>query len=308
MAMKHYLLIFFALLTTQLWAQELYDHTPNARVAAMGGASVATSADAFAAFGNAASAAMEYKTAQVAFAYTKFSGDIYRKNRMLSGGGYLRFAQRHTLLVGLQFNMEPRIEALDRRPGAQRFDLGYGYKISDRVAVAATARYRRTYGHIFDDNNYNGGGADLSLFSQLPVAFMEGAKVNVGAKIAFDAPVCPEYDRFGISPSVGAGLSLPFTDGHKLDLTTELRYGVSSREDIFSAKLGAEYSLMRVLYVRAGGNVSRLFGELAGTTLGYGTVGLGVRFFHLQFDVAYLVGKRNTPFNNAVQINFGLDF
>ena len=65
---------------------------------------------------------------------------------------------------------------------------------------------------------------------------------------------------------------------------------------------------MRVLYVRAGGNVSRLFGELAGTTLGYGTVGLGVRFFHLQFDVTYLVGKRNTPFNNAVQINFGLDF
>ena len=306
--MRNCLLVLFALLTTQVWAQELYDHTPNARIAAMGGASVATSADAFAAFGNAASAAMEYKTVQVAFAYTDFSGEVYRKNRMLSGGGYIRFAQRHMLVVGLQFNMEPRIEALDSRPGAQRFDLGYGYKVSDRVAVAATARYRRTYGHLFDDNNYNGGGADIAGYSQLPLSFMEGAKVNLGAKLAFDAPVCPEYDRYGIAPSVGAGLSLPFTDGHKLDVTAELRYGASSREDIFSAKIGAEYSLMRLLYVRAGGNVSRLMYENIGSTLGYGTIGAGVRFFHLQFDVAYLFGKRNTPLNNAVQISVGLEF
>ena len=306
--MRNCLLVLFALLCTHVWAQELYDHTPNARIAAMGGASVATSADAFAAFGNAASAAMEYKTVQVAFAYTDFSGEVYRKNRMLSGGGYIRFAQRHTLVVGLQFNMEPRIDALDRRPGAQRFDLGYGYKVSDRVAVAATARYRRTYGHLFDDNNYNGGGADIAVYSQLPLSFMEGAKVNLGAKLAFDAPVCPEYDRYGIAPSVGAGLSLPFTDGHKLDVTAELRYGASSREDIFSAKIGAEYSLMRLLYVRAGGNVSRLIGAMNDQTLGYGTIGAGVRFFHLQFDVAYLFGKRNTPLNNAVQISVGLDF
>ena len=298
----------FALFATHAWAQELYDHTPNARTAAMGGASVATQADAFAAFGNAASAAMEYKTVQLAFAYTDFAGEVYRKNRMLSGGGYVRFAQRHTILVGLQFNMEPRIEALDRRPGAQRFDLGYGYKVSDRVAVAATARYRRTYGHLFDDNNYNGGGADLAVYSQLPLSFMEGAKVSLGAKLAFDAPVCPEYDRYGIAPSVGAGLTLPFTDGHKLDVTAELKYGASSREDIFSAKVGAEYSLMRLLYVRAGGNVSRLMYENFGSTIGYGTIGAGVRFFHLQFDVAYLFGKRNTPLNNAVQISVGLDF
>lgn len=306
--MKKYLLVLLTLLSVDALAQQLYDHTPNARVAAMGGAGVATQADAFAAFGNAASALMEYKTVQVAFAYTDFSGEVYRKNRMLSGGGYVRFAQRHALVVALQFNMEPRIEALDRRPGAQRFDLGYGYKVSDRVAVAATARYRRTYGHLFDDNNYNGGGADLAVYSQLPLSFMEGAKVNLGAKLAFDAPVCPEYDRYGIAPAVGAGLSLPFTDGHKLDITTELRYGVSSREDIFSAKVGAEYSLMRLLYIRAGGNVSRLIGAMNDQTLGYGTIGAGVRFFHLQFDIAYLFGKRNTPLNNAVQISVGLDF
>lgn len=306
--MKKYLLVLLTLLSVDALAQQLYDHTPNARVAAMGGAGVATQADAFAAFGNAASALMEYKTVQVAFAYTDFSGEVYRKNRMLSGGGYVRFAQRHALVVALQFNMEPRIEALDRRPGAQRFDLGYGYKVSDRVALAATARYRRTYGHLFDDNNYNGGGADLAVYSQLPLSFMEGAKISLGAKLAFDAPVCPEYDRYGIAPSVGAGLSLPFTDGHKLDITTELRYGVSSREDIFSAKVGAEYSLMRLLYVRAGGNVSRLIGAMNDQTLGYGTIGAGVRFFHLQFDIAYLFGKRNTPLNNAVQISVGLDF
>ena len=66
---------------------------------------------------------------------------------------------------------------------------------------------------------------------------------------------------------------------------------------------------MRLFYFRAGGNIAR-FIELQTMPehLPYATIGAGVRFFHLQFDIAYLVGKKDTPFNNAVQVNFGLDF
>ena len=306
--MKRLLLTIFALLPLSLFAQGLYDHTPNARISAMGGAAVATRADAFATFGNAAAALMEYKVVQATGSYTNFSEDIYDQYTMWAAGGYVRFAQRHAIAIGMQFNSEQRNDYNEKRPGAQRFELAYGYKLSERVSLAATARYRRTYNYFFDDDNYNGGGLDLAVYSRLPLHFLEGAQLNIGGKLSFDAPIAPQYNCAGVTPAAGVSLSMPFSDSHLLDITTELKYGISSREDLFAAKIGAEYSLMRLFYLRAGGNVSQIFYADNSSTIAYGTVGLGVRFFHLQFDVAYLVGKKHTPFHNAVQINFGLDF
>ena len=303
--MKRLLLTIFALLPLSLFAQGLYDHTPNARISAMGGAAVATRADAFATFGNAAAALMEYKVVQAAGSYTNFSEDIYDQYTMWAAGGYVRFAQRHAIAIGMQFNSEQRNDYNEKRPGAQRFELAYGYKLSERVSLAATARYRHTYNYFFDDDNYNGGGLDLAVYSRLPMHFLEGAQLNIGGKLSFDAPIAPQYNCTGVTPAAGVSLTLPFSDSHLLDITTELKYGISSREDLFVAKIGAEYSLMRLFYLRAGGNIIKVT-DMA--NFGYGTFGLGVRFFHLQFDVAYLVGKKHTPMNNAVQINFGLDF
>ena len=303
--MKKILLLCFALLSVGASAQVLYDHTPNARTAAMGGAAVATRGDAFAVFGNAASALMEYRTVQLSFGYTDFAGELYGQNRIFSGGGYVRFASRHALVLGMQFNLAPPHNYNDKRPGAQRYDLAYGCKITDRVALAATGRFHRAYGHFADEDNYNGGGADVSLFSRIPLQFMEGAALNVGGKVAFDAPSSIEYNQYSISPSVGASLSMPFSDAHILDITTELKYGYTKQVDIFAAKLGAEYSLMRLVYLRAGGNVALITGNKA---ISYATMGAGIRFFHFQFDVAYLVGRKDTPFHNAVQLNVGLDF
>ena len=58
--MKRFLLSVLTLLPLSLFAQGLYDYTPDARVAAMGGAAVATRADAFAAYGNGASACVAW--------------------------------------------------------------------------------------------------------------------------------------------------------------------------------------------------------------------------------------------------------
>ena len=311
--MRKIILSILLLMPLCLSAQQLYEHTPDARIAAMGGASVASSADAFVTFGNAASALMEYKRVQAAFSYVNFGDNRYRQNRMMSGGGYVRFAQKHALMVGLQFNIEPHGENNDRNPGMQRFELAYGYRLTDRLAIAATARYCRAYGNMSEAQNYNGGGADIALFSRLPMSFLEGAAVNIGGKLAVDTPPATKYGYYGITPSVGAALSLPFSDAHLLDISAEVKYGFSSSSynpNVFVAKIGAEYSLMRLFYFRTGGNIAHLSAipNAAKNNIPYFTVGAGVRFFHLQFDIAYLVGKKNTPFDNAVQVNFGVDF
>ena len=302
--MRRYLIVLFSLLSLSASAQGVNDHTPNSRIAAMGGASVAAKGDAFAIFDNTASALMEYKSVQVAFSYAKFAGEQYSQNRMFAAGTYVRFAQKHALLAGAQFNMEPTV-GNSGRPGVQTFNLSYGYKINNSLSLAATARYHRGYGYMESAQNYNGGGADVAIYSVVPLSFKQGATLNIGGKAAFDTPTCSQYGRYTFAIAAGIGLSIPFSDAHMLDFTSEIKYGAAKGGDIIAARLGAEYSLMRLFYFRAGGNITHIAHNI---TLPYGTVGLGVRFFHLQFDVAYIAGKRNTPLHNALQFNFGLDF
>ena len=304
------LLIVAAVIASAVSAQTFSDVSPNARATAMGGASLAVQGDAYPTFGNAASPllAIQYKSIQAGFGYTTFAGSAMRQYRMMAFGGYGRVALRHMVSVGGQFLIEPHNPATGLRSGAQRFDLGYGFKASDCVAVAVTGRYRRSYGHsgmAESVGDFDSGGFDVALFGRWPVRAIEGAMFNFGAKISYDSTSATAYDAYAFSPAVGAGLWVPFVDGHTLEPSVELRYGYGKAVQMTSAKVSIEYGLMQLLYFRCGGNVLYLNDS---TPIGYGTVGVGVRFFHLQCDVAYSVGRRGTPMHNAVQFSVGLDF
>lgn len=295
--------------TATVSAQNFYNVSPNARATALGGATLAIQGDAYPTFGNPASPLLQfqYKSIQAAFAYTTFSESAMSNYRLMAFGGYGRVAIQHAISVGGQFAIEPHDATTGKRSGMQRFDLGYGYQLGDNIALAATARYRRSYGHGTESGvaNFDSGGLDIALFSRLPIAIKEGAMLNLGAKLTYESAASLGYDAYTFAPSVGAGIWLPFGDGHTLESAAELQYGLCGSNNVVCAKLGVEYGLMQLLYFRCGGNLYHLHNA---TTIGYGSVGLGVRFFHLQFDVAYSVGRRGTPMHNAVQFSAGLDF
>ncbi len=298
--MKKVLLFLVALATVVgASAQEMLQINPDARATAMGNTGIGTSGSAYPTFGNPAAPLFEYQSVQASFAYTLFTG---KRSYQLTGvGGYVKLHERHVLALGVRLAWDPRDAALaPRRPNSKSFDLAYGYKIGDRVALAATARYM----HCNDGGKADGNaiGFDLGVMSKLPVTLSEGAEVGIGAKLSnagfWWGDKCCELP---VALSAGTSLFLPVRDSHSLEFAFDAGYCFSPKPlRKFRAGIGVEYSLMQMLKFRAGGNFAR--------HANYGSVGFGFRFFHLQFDVAYAMAGKGNPLRNAVQFCAGLDF
>ena len=282
-------------------AHELLRINPDARSTSMGGTAVGTSGDAYPTFNNPAAPLFEYQSVQASFGYTLFSGAEFGKNRLMAVGGYVKLRERHALSLGVRLALDPRNEAIaPRRPDAKAFDVAYGYKIGEYVALAATARYMHY--NNGGERNTNAIGFDVGVMSRLPLALCDGSEVGIGAKVSnagfWWGDECYELP---LSLSAGASLLLPVRDSHSLEFALDAGYCFSPKAlRRFSAGIGVEYTLMQLLKFRCGGNFTK--------HLSYGSIGLGVRFFHLQFDVAYIMAGRHNPMRNAVQFCAGLDF
>ena len=296
-------------------AQEFYGVGANARSTAMGGVSMAVTGDAYATSSNASAALFSPKNIQLAFGYNLFSGEMMSQNRLMSFGVYGKVAPRHMLAAGGNFYIEPIWNKTGKRPGAQRYELAYGYKASERFAFAVTARYFRTYGHdsggcVYWD--FNSVGLDFAVSAQLPTKLLnDKAIVKLGAKLTGNLGAIPEYNGYIFRTDLGAGLLMPFTDSHMLEVGADIRYGwAGDFGHMVAGGVGAEYTLMQLLYFRIGGCVEHCPDSWYRDhkTMGYGTIGVGVRFFHVQCDVSYSAGRRNTPLANMVQFSVGLDF
>ena len=90
-------------------------------------------------------------------------------------------------------------------------------------------------------------------------------------------------------------------DSHWVETTAQVGYCFlpDAASGLFGG-IGFEYTLMQLLRFRCGGYFSKM--------CSYGSIGLGVRFFHIQFDVSYSMAKKGLPMSNVVQFNAGLDF
>ena len=112
----------------------------------------------------------------------------------------------------------------------------------------------------------------------------------------------PYKDRITqpLTAKAGASLFVPFGDAHSLLSTVDLGYrlapvGMKS----LLANVGLEYSLMQLLKFRAG---------YAHNTYDYATVGLGLRFMHVQIDASYWAAGQNCPWRNTFRVGVGLEF
>ncbi len=297
------ILIIALLCSAGAYAQEYipdrWGMSTDARATAMGGTMLASEGTAYATFGNAASPLFSHKLAQLSYSYTLFTQSGYKDERLMGVGATARFAERHAISFGMKLYSETKHIA-GRLPGAESYDLGYACKVSDNVALAATFRYlnyrtiRPTKLHSFD--------LDLALLAHIPVQLFERSSVNIGGKIS-NIGIYRNNKSYvpSMNLAVGTALNMQVYDAHSVELALDMGYCIipkPMRE--FYAQIGAEYSLMQMLKFRCGGYVSQ--------HLRYGTVGVGIRFFHLQFDFAYMIAGKGNPLHNCMQFCAGLDF
>ena len=312
---KIFLTLVISIVALSASAQDFAVINPDARTAAMGDATVAVSADAYSVYNNAAAPLFDYQNAQVGFSYAPWQSSVQKGSDLMSVAGYIKLGQRHSISIGGRMFREPKLVGDDSfyptdhfgnpikleytRPNGKSLDLAYGVKVCEKVALSLTARYLHYANGLGD--KYSAVNFDLALYSQLPLAFRDGATVNIGAQVS-NGGFSISDDGFTqpLTAKAGASFFVPFGDAHSLLSTVDLgyRFAPAGMKSLL-ANVGLEYSLMQLLKFRAG---------YAHNIYDYATVGLGLRFVHIQIDASYWAAGRNCPWRNTFRVGVGLEF
>jgi len=222
--------------------------SPDARAGALGDQGVATSADNYSQFWNAAKYAFSKDYSGVAFSYTPYMNNLTSDVFLLNGTFYTFLGQeeRSTLAASVYYFNMGEIE-LNRlgvggdiindgisKPNEFSIDLSYGLRLTDNYSMAVTGRYIRS--DLFNNLNQagvqpaNSFAVDVAGFYQSETMntnsfdgkFRAGFQVsNIGPKLDYSN----NEDNASYLPTtlrVGAGYDFKFDEYNKVSLSTEV--------------------------------------------------------------------------------------
>lgn len=221
--------------------------SPDARAGGLGDQGVATSADNFSQYWNAAKYAFSKDYSGVAFTYTPYMSSL-TSDVFLLNATYFTFLgteERSTLAASIYYFNLGQIDlnslGLDNqivnegiaKPNEFSFDLSYGLRLSDTYSMAVTGRYIRS--DLFNGLNYetvqpaNTFAVDVAGFYQSQTMytnnfegkFRGGFQVsNIGPKLDYSN----SEDNSSYLPTtlrLGVGYDFKFDDYNKVAVTTE---------------------------------------------------------------------------------------
>ena len=291
--------------------------TPDARSTAMGGSGTALTPDAFSLYHNAAATLFSKERGAIAYSYTPWLRNLVDGSTLNSVGGFYKIDRGQGVVAGFRGFSHPDMDISDENgnivggftPKEWALDLGYSRLLTDNVSVALTLHYIHS-----DMGSYGGAAAasavafDVSVYYKHKTSLVDSATwsvglqaSNIGSKIKY---ADTKYDLPG-KISLGGALNLPFSKNHVLNCALDFGYQmIPSGSTHFQAGIGAEYICMKYAVVRAGYHI----GDKNKGYDSYGSVGCGVRYYHISGDFSYLLVGADSPLKNSCQLTVGVDF
>lgn len=320
------LLVFIFTLTCSIaTAQDFLLINPDVQTAGMGDVSVSMPANAYAFYNNGAAPLFSASSLQAGVSYSPWLRDLADGHALISFGGYFRCHPKHVVSLGGRFYREPRVEADEFpdweeypfipknennepiatsfssfRPSNSALSLGYGYRLTATTGIALTVSY--VHSALGDLGKAHAVDFSLSAYTRLPIKLCNSSELTLGIQWANAGFTTGDYSyKQPQQVKLGAALNLPFCQTHQLLGSIDLGYQYAPSDDhVFGASLGAQYLYREHLAVRSGYHITD------GNKYNFGTVGLGVLFWHLQADASYLVASTSCPWRNTYRI--GLSF
>ena len=289
-----------ALLSAQRRSLSILEENPDARSMAMGNGSLRSTDRNY----------LYVNPSSIFYSANKYSasinGTFFPKNDDVSGSlmygnasAAFRFADRHAAFIGYRYlggqtitGQTDQYETLgdDIKPVDWSFDLGYSFKINDKLSAFARGSFIQS--KIEESNNtfsFSIGGnyrtnLDLgNLESQLNIAARVldlGPALESSSKIKYDLPT---------SAQASADLTLPLSDINKLNIAVGGRYFLPKDATLLTVGAGAEYTYNNLVSARAGYR----YGENETSLM---TLGFGLHIKFISIDAAYSIAN-DTDYN-----------
>ncbi len=217
---------------------------------------------------------------------------------MLGLDAAVKAGSRIAVLVDGKFNALPEIQGFDSfgnpsgtiKSSQLYAALGASYAITDNIAAFLKAKF--VSDKLTDDAKAGAVCADLGFnyhTDGLDVAIMAA---NLGSKLNYGTA------SYSLPMLVKAGAVKDFQAGEKfaVKLAADAGYILSAKS--LSAGVGAEFSLMDMIALRAGYHI--------GTEMepSFATVGLGVNVSVLRVSAAYIIGPKEAGNSLAATLGF----
>lgn len=313
---KIFAYIFAALATAQIAGAENFKSDDmqmmrmdlNPATSGKAGACMGTWSDmAFASYGNVAAVPFADKKADVAASFTLWSpSDPLAKMNCIGVGGAFKAGERIGIAVGGNYDMGSAYDVFDEfgiRQGSFKtsfmsFSAGVGVKVHEMLSVGANLRYAsRALASGYKPQAF---AADAYLMFKWKGLGVTAGVSSVGAVIGSDADQNKYADSFNMpsSATLGVGYTHCFAEKHKLQGDIDFDYYFTKALNL---RTGVEYAFKDMLFVRAGYNFSN-----GGFIPSHASIGLGVKFYGVHLDAAYLTG--NGPIKNTISFSLGYSF
>ena len=180
------------------------------------------------------------------------------------------------------------------KPNDMILNGGVGVRIIDNLAAGVNVRYASQ--KLSEDNSYSTAAADIFMTYRLPDINVTAGVSSLGSSVKSESG-----DSFSLptSATVGADWSEAFSENHGVRLAADFDYFFSGN---VTAAAGAEYSFRNMLFARAGYH----FGTKDAVLPSFATVGIGIKFFGMSLDIAYLTA--NNVLGNTLTFGLGCRF
>lgn len=259
--------------------------------------------------GPATAFALETNTAAMALGESKVQAGVsygiwqpsYSKDNVIGAGATAKFGSKFA--VGLSFKKfgMPSYETINSdgqigdtfTPGELSAGIGAAYSITDWLSVGVTGKM--TNSKLAENASTNVFGADAALYFKKD-ALSAGLSVNnIGGKVNYGGA---DYDQPMLA-RIGAAYRLGNQEASAV--TPSIEADVLFKGG-FMAGVGVEYSFKDMLFVRGGFH----YGDKEKAIPTYASLGLGVKFFGVTLDVAYLTAS--DVLGNSLSFGLGYRF
>ena len=277
------------------------DYSPV--TAAKGGAAaVETSSIAYAAFTNPAAITFSDVKGDFAAGYTLWQPSSLSTTVYGVSGAY-NINQKFGIAAGFNYGSLPGYEILDEAgtskgefsPSQYQLAFGFSWRFSKYLALGVNLGYAGQ--SLTEKDSYGAFASDIFAMTQIKGFKAALGLSNLGTKVTSVSG--GEYP-LPSSLKLGLGYGATFASKHNLEVNADMDYYF---QNAFTAALGAGYTYNDLLSLRAG---YRYGGE--SVIPSYASFGLGLKFFGITLDAAYLVADSTSPMRNTMMFGIGYRF
>lgn len=292
--------------------------TSDAALGGMAGAGLASWS------GNAAFAA-ESNIAAVPFAdltlvdaglsYNLYAPSSVAGFSAVNAGAAFKFAKRFAVALSGGYNMgrpyqivsQDGIRTGEFKPSAFKISAGIAAKVfeNNSTGFSLGANFRYATDALLYDSKAAAFTADVYAMLKWKGLGITAGVASVGSYLKSEAPGV----SLPASARLGLGYTADFAQKHLLNAMLDMDYYFAGT---FAAALGLQYGFKDMLFVRAGyryagaPKYNKEGGKYCAPVPSHASVGLGVKFFGVKIDVAYLFG--NPSIANTLCLGLGYRF